>query len=180
MDQQQLLAQLTPVFCEQGYEGATLTRLAAATGLGKASLYHHFPGGKAEIASSLLRLATAELDQRAFSQLHRKGKPAARLAAFIDGFAEYAGQGTRPCLIGALAQGAAWDTHQGELAQQFERWTDTLAATFEQAGAKPKRARREADALLAALYGSLQLARLRGQPKLFRQRIKALKRALAD
>ena len=180
MDQQQLLTQLTPVFCEQGYEGATLTRLAAASGLGKASLYHHFPGGKAGIAATLLRQATAELEQLAFSRLARKGSPAARLAAFIDGFADYAQRGARPCPISALAQGAAWDTHRAELADQFDSWTSALAATFEQAGAKRKRARRDAEALLAALYGSLQLARLRGQPKLFRQRVKALKRTLLD
>jgi len=50
-----LLRQLGQVFRERGYEGATLTQLAAATGLGKASLYHHFPGGKAEMADVLVR-----------------------------------------------------------------------------------------------------------------------------
>jgi len=56
-----LLRQLGQVFRERGYEGATLTQLAAATGLGKASLYHHFPGGKAEMADVLVRDAIADV-----------------------------------------------------------------------------------------------------------------------
>ncbi|MDH3644464.1 MAG: TetR/AcrR family transcriptional regulator, partial [Gammaproteobacteria bacterium] len=36
--------QLVTVFKKRGYEGATLNQLADATGLSKASLYHHFPG----------------------------------------------------------------------------------------------------------------------------------------
>ncbi|MEM8810542.1 MAG: TetR/AcrR family transcriptional regulator, partial [Cyanobacteria bacterium P01_G01_bin.38] len=38
------IAKLTPVFRRYGYEGASLSMLSKATGLGKASLYHHFPG----------------------------------------------------------------------------------------------------------------------------------------
>ncbi|TGQ06111.1 helix-turn-helix domain-containing protein, partial [Mesorhizobium sp. M00.F.Ca.ET.217.01.1.1] len=38
------------VFREHGYEGASLALIGAATGLGKGSLYHFFPGGKEEMA----------------------------------------------------------------------------------------------------------------------------------
>ena len=39
-----LLETLGAVFESRGYDGATLSLLSAATGLGKASLYHPFPG----------------------------------------------------------------------------------------------------------------------------------------
>ena len=45
------LPALAEVFREYGYEGTSLARITKATGLGKGSLYHFFPGGKAEIMS---------------------------------------------------------------------------------------------------------------------------------
>ena len=40
-----LLPLISEVFRSHGYEGATLTLIGKATGLGKGSLYHFFPGG---------------------------------------------------------------------------------------------------------------------------------------
>ncbi len=47
----ELITILDDVFRRRGYEGATLSVLSRACGLGKASLYHHFPGGKDEMAA---------------------------------------------------------------------------------------------------------------------------------
>ncbi|MFV2091191.1 MAG: TetR/AcrR family transcriptional regulator, partial [Pseudomonadales bacterium] len=64
-----LLRALREVFEAKGFDGTTLTQLAESTGLGKASLYHHFPGGKGEMAAVLLRGSVAELEQLAFARL---------------------------------------------------------------------------------------------------------------
>jgi len=178
MDQSQLLRQLLPVFREQGYEGATLNKLAAATGLGKASLYHHFPGGKAEIAATLLRHAVARLEKLAFSRLRKGGSATKRLEEFVDGFSAYTEHGTSPCVIAAFSQGSAWQLHGDNIAQQFRVWNGLLAATFEAAGQKPKRAQREASTLLGQLYGELQWSRLQGEPRNFRRSIKRIKKQL--
>ena len=45
---------LAEVFREHGYEGASLSLISKATGLGKGSLYHFFPGGKEEMADAVL------------------------------------------------------------------------------------------------------------------------------
>lgn len=45
---------LLRLFREYGYDGATLSKISQATGLGKASLYHHFPGGKDEMVETVL------------------------------------------------------------------------------------------------------------------------------
>ena len=49
-----MLQGLTKVFRSKGYEGANLSELAEATNLKKASLYHRFPGGKQEMARTVL------------------------------------------------------------------------------------------------------------------------------
>ena len=41
-----LVDKLTDIFCEYGYDGTSLTILSQNTGLGRASLYYHFPGEK--------------------------------------------------------------------------------------------------------------------------------------
>ncbi len=178
MDQAQLLSRLQLVFQEHGYEGATLSKLAAHSGLGKASLYHHFPGGKAEIGATLLRGAVERLEKLAFAALRQNANPRQRLTEFVDGFATYTEDGASPCLIAAFSQGSAWVAHGDAVAEQFQSWRALLAATFQEAGYKPRRARREADALLGVLYGQLLLAKLSDDPGAFRRSIKRLKKSL--
>jgi TetR/AcrR family transcriptional repressor of lmrAB and yxaGH operons len=170
--------QLVTVFKKRGYEGATLTQLAEATGLGKASLYHHFPGGKAEMAAVLLRQAVASLHRSAFSQLGKSAPPAIRLQQFVDGFSAYTEHGESQCLLAVLAQGSARDAHGDSIARQFQDWTATLASVFSETGLKPRRAERSAADLLARLYGTLLTAQLLSSPKYFRRGIKRIKKSL--
>ncbi len=173
-----LLEALAQVFGERGYDGATLALLASTTGLGKASLYHHFPGGKAEMAAALLRDAVARIESQAFIHLGGKGPAPERLAAFIDGFRAYVDDGARPCLIAVLSEGTSGETHGATIAAQFDSWSSRLAGTFEAAGLKPRRAERAATDLLANLYGHLRLARLQGEPARFKGEAKQLRKAV--
>jgi AcrR family transcriptional regulator len=173
-----LLAALGEVFESQGYDGATLTQLSAATGLGKASLYHHFPGGKSEMAAALLRDRVASLEREAFSRLKSNLPPADKLAEFIDGFRAYVRDGERACLIQIFGQGTAGAEHGETIARQYTDWLGRLAATFEEAGFKPKRARRAAAELMASLYGYLITARMAGDSGAFRRQAKRLKQTL--
>ncbi|MCZ6711048.1 MAG: TetR/AcrR family transcriptional regulator [Gammaproteobacteria bacterium] len=170
--------QLVTVFKKRGYEGATLTQLAESTGLGKASLYHHFPGGKAEMAAVLLRRAVARLQKAAFSRLRKSAPAALRLRQFVDGFSTYTQHGESHCLIVILAQGSAGEVHGESIAQQFRDWTAALSAVFEETGQKPRRAGRSAADLLARLYGNLVTTQLRHDPKAFRRGIKRIKKTL--
>lgn len=170
--------QLARVFVEHGYEGASLSRLATASGLGKASLYHHFPGGKAEMASVLLTRAFARLDKMAFSRLTKKQPAQVRLGRFVDAFSRYVDHGERPCLIAVLNQGAFRTVHGGAVRKRFLDWGERLAATFEETGMKPRRAQRASAALLAAMYGNLALARMLDDPSIFQRSIKRLKKDL--
>jgi len=175
-----LLNQLEAVFQMRGYEGATLTQLAEATGLGKASLYHHFPGGKTEMAAVLLREAVARLEQQAFSRLSGSQPAPERLAQFVAGFSDYTEQGERNCLVAVLAQGSAAEIHGNAIASQFDIWLRRLAAVYEETGSRPKRARREAEALLASLYGYLLTTRLLADTGHFRRGLKRLRKTLTD
>ncbi len=178
-----LYGQLRDVFIQRGYDGATLTHLASASGLSKASLYHHFPGGKPEMAMVLLRFAITDLQRKAFRHLSSNAKPAERLVAFAEGFSEYTEGGERDCLLAVLSHHltAHEETavHRAAIADQFKDWHTQVAAVYETAGTKPKRAARQAHDLLGSLYGALLNAKMHNQPKLFRAAISRKLKALA-
>lgn len=173
-----LLATLGDVFESRGYDGATLSLLSAATGLGKASLYHHFPGGKADMAAALLRDRVALLERLAFSRLQGSLPPAVRLAEFIDGFREYVQDGQQNCLLLIFREGTAGARHGENIAKQYADWQNRLAATFEESGLKPRRAERAAAEMLSSLYGALVTARLTGNPDTFKRQAKRLRKTL--
>ena len=70
-DRQEVLPALAEVFREHGFEGASLARIAQATGLGKGSLYHYFPGGKTEMAAAVLAEIDAWFEGHVFTSLRR-------------------------------------------------------------------------------------------------------------
>lgn len=179
-----LIEQLSSVFVARGYDGATLNHLAEATGLSKASLYHHFPGGKPEMSAVLVRHAIADLQRQAFSQLHGSNAPAERLADFIKGFASYTRNGSTDCLLAVFSHhrtASADDEQQIQnIATQFADWHNALTAVFEEAGCKPKRAAQDARQLLSTLYGALLTAKMFDDQTLFRQAVKRCRKDIVN
>ena len=175
-----LIEQLRAVFVARGYDGATLAHLANAVGLSKASLYHHFPGGKPEMAATLVRHAIADLQRSAFSRLNSSLAPAERLEEFIDGFVGYTNGGQTDCLLAVFSHhataGEDTEAMRATIAQQFDDWHTTVVAVIEAMGIKPKKARQQAHDLVAALYGALLTAKMHNQPALFNQAVKRIKK----
>ena len=175
----EVLDGLLRVFSARGFDGASLMELAAACNRSKASLYHHFPGGKQQMIESLVVRCQRALDQQAFACLQElKGKKAARKALneFVQGFANYLQQHQGNCLLATLAltqPGLLGDTQKIQLAE----WQAALSHACQQLGHKPKPAKRLAQASLARLYGSLTLAAM-GSHISMNQACKWLKRDL--
>src|SRR5215213_4679270 len=64
-----MLDRLMDLFREKGFDGASLSDISEATGLGKSSLYHHFPSGKEEIALQVLAHLEQQLEQALLERL---------------------------------------------------------------------------------------------------------------
>src|SRR6185503_12133700 len=71
------------VFRERGFEGATLARIAEATGLGKASLYHYFPGGKEDMGNVVLDVTEGWLREHVTGPLGGDGPPRQRIGRML-------------------------------------------------------------------------------------------------
>lgn len=179
----QLLQRLRKVFIRRGFDGATLAHLAQATELSKATLYHHFPGGKADMLEQLVRLSISELQVRCFVHLQNRTSPAKQLTNLIQGFVEYTQHGRSDCLLAILSHHETNNNelaqHQQHIAAQFNDWQISLSQTFADMGYKPKRAQREARILLATLYGALVSARLHNDPEVFLNIVNRLQKSYA-
>ena len=80
---------LGEVFRAHGYEGATLALITQATGLGKGSLYHFFPGGKQQMAAEVLDEIDRWFEVNIFAPLRQTDAPEPAVAAMIRAVEDY-------------------------------------------------------------------------------------------
>ncbi len=156
---QSLLPALAETFRTLGYDGASLSNLSRATGLQKASLYHHFPGGKQEMAEAVLDEHAAQFENQVFAPLagtEPLRKRIDRMLLVLD--SEYNG-GTAPSLFSLFSQGPKRDQFGGRIAAFYARWITSLSSALAENGLpRAEAVRRAADAVMV-LEGALLLSR---------------------
>lgn len=159
MPKDEVLVQLTKVFRQYGYEGATLARLSEATGLGKASLYHHFPKGKEEMAAAVLNHMKYSFEEHILRPLRDGGAPADRIRTMSENVNELYNCGQQTCLLAVLSLGESKDLFHTKIRLALSIWIDTLAKVLVDGGLAPERARQRAEDAIIQIQGALVLAR---------------------
>ena len=171
-----VIAGLAEVFREHGFEGASLAHISKATGLGKGSLYHAFPGGKDDMAAAVLADIDGWFERNVFAPLSAPDLEASRaLDAMLDACVDYFECGGRVCLVGVFALNATRDTFADAVNGYFRRWEGALHAALRRAGATPAKARALAEDVLAGVQGGLVLARAFDDNKYFVREIDRLR-----
>lgn len=169
-----ILIQLLEEFRTYGFDGVSLSRISKVTGLGKASLYHHFPGGKGEMAMAVMTLASAWLEGGVFKALEGEGEPAARLESVLVAFQSFYQNGEKSCLLDIMPIGGG-----PEIQKMVKALLRRLLIGFEHlaldAGMNPDRARETAELALIRLQGSLVVARGLGDNTPFLRQIQTLR-----
>jgi AcrR family transcriptional regulator len=178
MTRDEAIDRLATVFRAHGYDGSSLSIVAEATGLGRASLYHHFPGGKDEMVREVFRRIGARVDAEILSPLAGPGAPEERLARWARGLERFYACGRENCLLGALVLGGGAERFPDELAASFKALIGTLARTLAAAGLSKGAARRRAEDAISRVQGSLVVARGLGDPGVFQRTVRALPRQL--
>jgi AcrR family transcriptional regulator len=167
---------IAEVFRLHGYEGASLSQLTEATGLGKGSLYNFFPGGKEQMAAEVIAEIDGWFERNVFAPLRDSRDPANGIAQMFDGTVQYFHSGRRVCLVGMLALGSSRDVFANQVHGYFERWRSALASALRRAGSERAEAARAAEAILLEIQGALVLARATGDPGVFTRTLKRLRR----
>ncbi|PZA10106.1 TetR/AcrR family transcriptional regulator [Rhodopseudomonas palustris] len=177
-DRAALLPLLGEVFRAHGYEGASLALISAATGLGKGSLYHFFPGGKKQMAEEVLAEIDGWFEANIFAPLRDPSDPRAAIAAMLSGVDSYFRSGHRVCLVGVIALGHARDEFAAPVNDYFARWQDALAVALRRCGLPAATARRRAEDAVLSIQGALVLARARNDAAVFTRALSDLKTRL--
>ena len=169
----ELLDGLVSVFQSFGYEGASMSRIAEATGLGRASLYHRFPGGKEEMALAALKRADTIFGGYVLSPLTQSGDPVARVRRMAERMTDFYDTGRKSCLLDTLSMGDE-EALQRPIKNSFATLQKVLAGVAQEAGATPAVAKERAEKALVGLQGALVMARASGDTKPFRRVMKNL------
>lgn len=161
----------------RGVAGMSFTDVLAASGAARGAIYHHFPGGKAQIVAEAATLNGHDVRAR-LAEL-----PAQSPLTVVQGFlaavrpavlASVAGGG---CAVAALTVCAGADEDNDALRQvaanAFAAWADQLAERLSTAGLTPAEAADLAAMLIALLEGAHVMCRAAGTLESFDQAARA-------
>jgi AcrR family transcriptional regulator len=165
----EVVERLTEAFRRHGYDGASLARLSEVTGLGRSSLYHHFPGGKAEMACAVMERADEWLQKSVVDVLQGPGTPLERLASMLHNLDEFYSSGRASCLLGIMTIGDGRDVVSNHVRNALERWIGALASLLKDARVKSPDAQRRAEDAVMRIQGAIVLARGLDDPQPFRR-----------
>lgn len=149
-----------------GYAGTGLSDVIRESGVPRGSLYHHFPGGKAELAASAIHHGGADMVARLRRLHERTGSVARSIEAFCDHYRESleATGFVAGCPIATVAlEGPSLDpTVRAQTGSEFGGLIGLLADALVDDGVAPTRATHLASVIVATIEGGMLLSKATG------------------
>jgi len=177
MPRDKLLGLLMALFREHGYDGTSMSDISAATGLGKSSIYHHFPGGKQEMAAAVLEHLSMTLEP-VLDALGDRRLPRAKLDGLLAALDDIYEGGRAACLLERLTASVDRTRLAKPLAASFRALLGALERLCHEAGIDRTEARRRAEDAVVRIEGSLIVAAGTGDPQVFRRAIENIRTTL--
>lgn len=171
----EVLGTLTSLFRTHGYDGNSLSLIMKATGLVKASLYHRFPGGKEEMATTVMDRVAGEFASDLLAPLNAPGDPMERLRETGARLRKFYGSGKKACLLDTLTLNRESRAVQARAKAALEFWIGSFARFAEESCGLPRvLAVERAQDAVSALEGGLVIARVSGNTAPFLRAIESL------
>jgi TetR/AcrR family transcriptional regulator, lmrAB and yxaGH operons repressor len=161
-----LFQELSDVFRRKGYDGASYSDLMKATGLVKASLYHRFPGGKADMVNAILTEVDRQFAEYVVKPAFEEGEPQVRARKIARRLREFYRSGKQWCLLETVTLADSPST-LAHARRSIESWIDAFARLGRDAGLSPAIAHRRAQEAVAAIEGGLIVSRVLGDSSPF-------------
>jgi AcrR family transcriptional regulator len=169
-----LIERLVDVVYDYGYDGATLAVISEVTGLGKASLYHHFPGGKEQMAAEVL----AHSDRwgaRHIGALLAGPLPAeAKVRGLFRALDEVHTRAHQLTLMNVFTYGAARLVFGRQVAERARAGLAVLAGLLRDCGVPEAQAQQRALDAYVRIEGAMVMARTLDDMEVFRRVVRAL------
>lgn len=171
----EIVLTLFDLFRRGGYDAVSIADISEATGLGKSSLYHHFPGGKPDMAEAVADFASALMRAQVFDRLAGEAPLEKKLRAMAAFVTEMYGGGGAPCLISSMMISPNAGPRAIETVRSImTEWIAALAAALRAEGVPASEARKRATGALVAIQGALVVARATGDRKIFETALKSV------
>ena len=157
----------------QGVAGMSFTDVLRASGAARGAIYHHFPGGKAQLVAEAA--ARNGQDVQAYLGTLGAGSPQAVVEAFLAAVRPVvaASAGGGGCAVAAITVPAGTDDDGDTLRQvaasAFASWTSELAGLLAASGLPPAEAGDLATLLITVLEGAHIMCRAAGTIEPFDQ-----------
>jgi AcrR family transcriptional regulator len=147
----------------KGVSATSFSDVVADSGAPRGSIYHHFPGGKDQLATEAVRWTSDRVV--AYLRAGTEETPAAVLDRFIQLWRQVIV--ASGAASGCVVAGVALDTGAGDelmdvARESFRAWETALADQLERTGLSRQRANGIALATLAGMEGALILCRAEG------------------
>ncbi|WP_103563190.1 TetR/AcrR family transcriptional regulator [Actinomadura rubteroloni] len=150
------------LFRERGYSGTAFRDVIVHSGAPRGSIYHHFPGGKVQLAEEAVRYAGDFLNAGIQAAVEG-GDAAAAVDAFTGWWRQVLikSEFRAGCPVAAVTVESHDEAPQlaAAAARAFGRWEDTLATGLGNAGVPDGRAARLARLVVASVEGATILCR---------------------
>ncbi len=166
-------------FRKFGYEGLSLRQISQATGLGKASLYHYFPGGKKEMALEVMKAANNWIEKDLLGVVQQHTPPEERLAALFALLNEFYQSGNNACLLDVMTiDNCAHEDFYMESKNILSNLTHIFYKLAHDFGQSEEESKVTAQTALSILQGSLIQSRILENTQIFKQQFKLIENIL--
>ena len=153
------------LFRRQGYAATGLNQILDDAGVKAGSLYHHFPGGKQELAAAVVESAGAQIERVLRAALADDAPVASVVDRWLDMLAAGLAADCRDgCPVEPIATESvhASDLVRRAAARAFDSWCAAIAERLRADGWADERAREAALAVVSIIEGALVLSRTSG------------------
>ena len=173
----EVLDRIMESFRKHGYDGASLATLSKRTGLGKSSLYHHFPGGKEQMALDVLAHLNAAL-RPTFEAVEAQPDAKKKLKLMLDAIDAFYDGGKKACLLERLGASVDRARFGSPLRATFVDWISALTSICRAGGLSAAVSRRRAEAAVVRIEGALVVAAAMDDASIFTRSLDDLRATL--
>jgi TetR/AcrR family transcriptional regulator, lmrAB and yxaGH operons repressor len=155
------------LFRERGVHGTSFTDVLEHSGAPRGSIYHHFPGGKTQLAEETTRWA-GEFILAATVAALAENDPAGAIGSFRRWWTEILRSSDYEAgcvIVAATLEGEREPTVRDAAAEAFKKWEHVLAGALRERGIPASRATSLATLLIAAIEGAVVLSRAQRSTK---------------